>query len=631
MGSSQSLKQQFTDRLLNDLEALDRMLSEDFFEKGKMRIGAEQEFCMIDYGLRPAMIATSMLEELNDEYFTNELARFNLELNLKPLEFTGDCFAVLENELITKLTEANRIAHSLGAKIILTGILPTISKADIKIENISPKERYKKLNEAILAARSSDFKFHISGIDELIDKHDNILFESCNTSFQVHFQVEASKAISLYNWARAISGPVLAAATNSPLFLGRRLWKETRIALFQQSADTRKSVSPYREEKERVTYGKDWVRGSALQIFRDKVRQYAILLPMDIREDSLQTYESGGCPKLKALCLHNSTIYDWNRLCYGVTDGRPHLRIENRYLPSGPTIIDEVANTAFWVGLMNGYGDTYRPIHEKMDFSDARNNFFSAAKSGLHAQFVWLNKEVMPAQNLLLDELLPMARDGLAAGGIARHDIDKYLGIIERRVAQADTGAEWILSSYNRLTENASSEEARATITEGIYRRQKANTPVHEWSELHREEGGGWRNRYRYVKNLMSNDPITLYQDDLLILAKNIMIWSNFHHIPVEDEAGRLLGLLTSDQILEQVGTKSVQEFRNLTVGDLMSRNPLHVSPETRIREAYTLMKNNEVECLPVVVDTKLVGIVTRNDLLDLVGFFFEEVSEQKD
>ncbi|NGP76553.1 CBS domain-containing protein [Balneolaceae bacterium YR4-1] len=625
------LKQQFTDHLLKDLDALEEMLDKDLFEKNVTRIGAEQEFCLIKYSLRPAMKAMDMLEHLNDDHFTTELARFNLELNLDPLEFQKDALSQLENNLVSKLTKANKTAHSLGAKIILTGILPTISKRDIELENISPKERYKRLNDAILAARASDFKFHISGIDELIDSHDNVLFESCNTSFQIHYQLVPEHAPMLYNWAHAVSAPVLAAATNSPLFMGKRLWKETRIALFQQSADTRKSLSPYREEQERVTFGKEWEKESALHIFQDIVSRHSVLLPIETTEDAPEVLKNGEIPALKALNTHNGTVYKWNRLCYGITDGVPHLRIENRYLPSGPTIVDEAANAAFWTGLMHGIPDRYRNIHQKMHFADVRNNFFSAAKLGLQSQFTWLDDHLVTAQDLILDEMIPIAENGLQKAEINEQDIEKYLGIIKDRVKKGKTGSHWMMDSYNQLIKNVSPEEASVTLTEGIYRRQKNGNPVHTWSELRREEGGGWRNRFRYVKQLMSKDLITLQEDDLVALAKNIMLWSDIHHIPVEDENGKLIGMLNADQILKIAGTKSNEEFKTLTAGEVMNTNIRHVSPDTRTREAFSIMDRNELGCLPVVTDSKLVGIITLNDYVKLMGYFFREISENHD
>lgn len=631
MAKETKLKQQFTDHLLRDLEVLETMLEEDLFEKDVTRIGAEQEFCLIKYSLRPAMKAMEMLHHLNDDHFTTELARFNLELNLDPLFFWEDALSQLENNLVSKLTKANKTAHSLGAKIILTGILPTISKRDIELENISPKERYKRLNDAILEARASNFKFHISGIDELIDSHDNVLFESCNTSFQIHYQLQPESTPALYNWAHAISGPVLAAATNSPLFMGKRLWKETRIALFQQSADTRKSLSPYREEQERVTFGKEWEKESALHIFQDIVSRHSVLLPMDTKEDAREELNNGKIPKLKALSTHNGTVYKWNRLCYGITEGVPHLRLENRYLPSGPTIVDEVANAAFWTGLMHGMPEKYQNIHEIMHFADVRSNFFSAAKLGLQSQFTWLDDHLITAQDLILDEMIPIAENGLRKAEIQEQDIEKYLGMIKERVTKGKTGSHWMMDSYNQLIKNVSPEEASVTLTEGIYRRQKNGNPVHTWSELRREEGGGWRNRFRYVKQLMSKDLITLQKDDIVALAKNIMLWSDIHHIPVEDENGRLIGLLNSDQILKLAGTQSQDNFKTLTVGEIMKKDVRYVTPDTRTREAFSIMNKNELGCLPVVTDSKLVGIITQNDYVRLMGYFFREISENHD
>lgn len=605
------------------------MLEDDLFEKDCTRIGAEQEFCLIDYSLLPCMKAMEMLEHLNDRHFTTELARFNLELNLDPQEFKDHCFSTLENDLVNHLVKANKTAHALGAKIILTGILPTLSKDDISIENITPRDRYLKLNEAILSERASSFRFHISGIDELLDHHENILYESCNTSFQAHFQIDPEKAVSLYNWAHAISGPVLAACTNSPLFLGKRLWRETRIALFQQSADTRKSVSPYREQQERVSFGTDWEQKSAVNIFREIVQHHPILLPLNIEQDALETLKHGEIPTLKALSIHNGTIYRWNRLCYGITQNVPHLRIENRYMPSGPTIVDEIANTAFWAGLMNAMPVEYQNLPATMSFADARNNFFFAAKAGLNAQFTWVNEQLITAQNLILNELLPIARSGLLDAGVVESDISKYLGIIEERVQQRQTGSQWILDSYNRLAKKVGDQEAAVTITEGIYRRQKRGMPVHTWSKLRREEGGGWRNRFRFVKQLMSKDLITLKPDDLLVLANNIMLWSNIHHIPVESNSGKLLGLLSADRIMMLTAEKTREEIEGITVEELMARDVPTVTPDTRTRVAFQLMGNHELSCIPVVHDSRLVGIITKNDFLRLLGHFFEEVSEK--
>ena len=429
-----SLKQSFTKYLINDLKAVEQMLANKLFEDDKQRIGAEQEFCLIDYSLRPKMINQEMLATLNDEHFTTELAQFNLEANLDPLTFSKNAFSQLENDLISLLTIANKNAHELGAKIILTGILPTIRKADIAIENMTPNPRYMELNNAILKARDDDFKFNISGTDQLVDSHDNVLYESCNTSFQIHFQIDPNRAADYMNWAQLISAPVLASSANSPIFMGKRLWQETRIALFQQSADTRKLKSSLRNEWSRVSFGNHWEKGSALDIFQESVARFKILLPIEITQDALEQLENGTIPKLKALSLHNGTIYKWNRLCYGVTNKKPHLRIENRYIPAGPSIVDEVANTAFWTGLMNNMPVEISELPNRLEFDVAKHNFLAAAKLGLQTQIKWMDGQMYSAQQLILEQLLPMAKTGLQNAKIAANDIDKYLGIIEERV-----------------------------------------------------------------------------------------------------------------------------------------------------------------------------------------------------
>jgi CBS domain-containing protein len=619
-------KKQFSAHLIKDLQAFETLLNEDRFEKGIQRIGAEQEFCLIDYHLRPKMVAMPLLELLDDPHFTTELAQFNMEANLDPLVFKDNCFSQFENDLIQILTKANKKAHELGAKIILTGILPTIRTADIQMQHMTPVERYKALNDAILAARDSDFTFNINGVDELITSHDNVLFESCNTSFQVHYQLEAEQAVSLFNWAHAISGPVLAATTNSPVFMGKRLWCETRIALFHQSTDTRQASNPLREERPRVSFGTHWETQTPLQIYQDAASHYKILLPFRIEEDALEVLKAGGIPKLKALSLLNGTIYRWNRMCYGVTNGLPHLRIENRYLPAGPTVIDEVANAAFWTGLMNGMPDNYRNIPDKMEFDQAKSNFRNAAKVGLQCQFKWFGNKLIPAQELILKELLPIAKEGLKKAKIKASDRSKYLDIIEERVSNNRTGCQWIVNSYNKLKKGRNADQALVALTEGIYKRQKSGAPVHRWSELDPSEGGGWRNKYQRVEQVMTKDLITAHEDDLLDLARNIMIWSNIHHIPVEGKQGELVGLITSDQLLRLAGTQSEAQFKEHLVGDIMHRNLNTIDPQSTTIEAYQLMKNKEIGCLPVVEKNKLVGIITIHDFVKLMAFFLDEM-----
>ncbi len=350
---TQEQRKEFLYHLLNDVKVLDKMVNEDLFEKNIPRVGLEQQFCIVTYNFRPSTNSLKILKEINDPHFNTELGLFNLELNLEPIVLKNDCFKKLESQLTAHMQNAYKAADSVdNNKVILTGILPTLRKTDMAIQNMTPLDRYKTMNNALKEIRGTEFRMLIKGVDELNIKSKSILFEACNTSFQVHLQIPLNELIDKYNWAQVISGPVMSIITNSPLLLGRELWSETRIAVFQQSIDTRNTSYHLREQKPRVTFGNNWLKDSITDGYKDDISRYTALITSDFEEDSMEVIKKGGTPELKALGLHNSTVYKWNRLCYGITNGKPHLRIENRYIPSGPTIKDEIANAIFWVGLM---------------------------------------------------------------------------------------------------------------------------------------------------------------------------------------------------------------------------------------------------------------------------------------
>ena len=140
---------------------------------------------------------------------------------------------------------------------------------------------------------------------------------------------------------------------------------------------------------------------------------------------------AGRVPNLNAWRLHNGTIWRWNRACYGLVDGKPGLRVEARYLPAGPTVIDEVANAAFFLGLMTSLPNEFGDVTRLMRFEDAKDNFFNAARYGLKSQIVWLDGEGYRARRLILEQLLPLARRGLRNSGIIESDIERYLKVIE--------------------------------------------------------------------------------------------------------------------------------------------------------------------------------------------------------
>jgi len=615
--------------LINDIKALEKMLAADMFEKDIQRIGAEQELCLLDKSWRPAPMIMQVLEVLKDDHFTTEHSQYNLEINLEPLEFGGNCLSRLEKTLKGYLSKVEKAVRQLNGEIILVGILPTIRRSDLKIDNLTPLRRYHLLGDIMRKLRGGPFEFRIEGADELITKHDSIMFEGCNTSFQVHFQVSPEAFVNSYNWAMAISGPVLAAATNSPILLGKRLWHETRIALFQQSVDSRSSIDDLREKSSRITFGNSWVKKSITEIFQEDIARYRVVIGTEIKEDSLKLLDKGRIPILEALQMHNGTVYKWNRACYGVTNGKPHLRIENRILPAGPTIVDEIANAAFWLGLMNGIPEKYNSVANIMEFDLAKLNFLRAAQTGIETHFRWFGGKLVPADKLILKELLPLSKRGLEKARIAPEEIEHYLGIIEERVRRKRTGAKWILNSFANLRKQNEIYEACVAITAGIVHRQKTGEPVSQWTPAEIDEAGEWVNRYWKVEQIMSTDLFSVQESDSVYFAANIMNWKKLRYIPVEDEHGKLLGLLTQRAILEYYSAHPKPESKPISVSEIMIKNPITVSPDTLSLEALMMMRKSGVGCLPVIKNDRLVGMLTEYNFLNFSEHNVEQLIEE--
>ncbi|MEL6190022.1 MAG: hypothetical protein AAFU79_35810, partial [Myxococcota bacterium] len=382
--------------------------------------------------------ALQLLERLDDtRCYTTELGLFNLEMNADPQDFTGKGFSKLEDQLRKLYDDARAAGEDIGVLPILTGILPTLEKSDLGLENMVPSERYQALNRVMLEARGKAFDFSIRGLDDLTLEHDSVMVEACNASFQVHLQLaEPERFAHYYNLSQLLLGPVLAAGTNSPVLFGRRLWAETRIALFEQSCDIRTAGLLQRDAPGRVSFGSDWLEGGLVDVLRENIRRFRPLVGAELNDvDGTAALAAGQVPDLKALRLHNGTIYRWNRPCYGISsNGQPHLRIELRVLPAGPTVVDEVASAAFWLGLMRELGEQLEDIPRRMNHDDARVNLYNAARDGLRARLTWLDGQEVLAQPFILEELLPKAGAGLARAGVAQEDADRYLGVLEERV-----------------------------------------------------------------------------------------------------------------------------------------------------------------------------------------------------
>ena len=617
----------FMKRLLNDLRALTTMLEEGRIESGVRRVGAEQELFLVDQSWRPAPVSGRVLDALDDAHFTTELGRFNLEANLDPLLFGGDCLSRLHSQLDHLLEKGRAAAEECGAHIVLTGILPTLRKSDLGLENMTPNPRYAALNRALTRLRGgASYEFRIKGVDEVVVKHDSVMLESCNTSFQVHFQVGAEEFARLYNIAQAVAAPVLAVATNAPLLFGRRLWKETRIALFQQAIDTRHATESLRERSPRVSFGRDWVRSSVTELFKEDIARFKTVLTTEEQEDPFAKLGEGVPPELKALRLHNGTVYRWNRPCYGVIDGKAHLRIENRILPSGPTSIDEVANAAFWLGLIGGISDEYLDITRLIDFEHAATNFIAASRLGLGAELTWLEGKALPASELVLEHLLPLARKGLARRGIVREDIDRYLDVIEERAKTKTSGAHWMLSSLAGMKRRGTQTERLSALTAAMVHRQEEGKPVSQWSPARLEEGGGWKLHYLKVEQFMTTDLFTVHEEDAIDLAASLMDWERIRHVPVEDAESRLVGLISYRSIIRLMAQGRLDDGADpLPVREVMKKDPVTVSPECSSLEALQLMRNEGVGCLPVVNDGRLVGIITERDFMHIAGELLEQ------
>ena len=495
----------FTQKLLTDIEVLSRMIDGEVFETGLRRIGAEQEMFLVDREGRPAPAAREVLAAIDDPHFTHELALFNLECNLDPLVLETDCLSRFEEQLCKLVDKARDAAEAQGYGIVLTGILPTLEASDLTIDNVTPEPRYRALNDAILRLRRGPFDIRVKGHDELILRADSVMFEACNTSFQVHFQVVPDEFARLYNIAQAVAAPVLAAATNSPLLFGKRLWRETRIALFQQSIDTRQPTSHVREQNPRVSFGRRWVdRLGAGGAARGRLPAAGHPLHRDRRGQPWRSSRPDASPKLKALGLYNGTVYRWNRPVYGISDGKPHLRIENRILPSGPTPADEMANAAFWFGLMRGVAEEHGDISRVMSFETAEENFLAASRLGLQAQFTWPGRPERAGPGPDPPEPPPPGPGGPGRHGDRRHrDTDRYLGIIEERVESQQTGSQWMIDSLIHMGDEGTKAERMAALTLATMDRQRQNRPVTEWHPASVAEAGGWEKHYSKVRHFM--------------------------------------------------------------------------------------------------------------------------------
>ena len=631
LNDDETTHQAFMKSLITEVHALEKMLDSGLIESGVRRIGAEQEMFLIDKAHKPALKAMEILDVIDDERFTHELGLFNLEANLAPHRLGANCLSLMEAEAQEIYKKARATAGLFDCDIALVGILPTLTKDNLGLKSMVPTPRYYALNDAIRALRGDEFEFTINGIDQLAVKHDNVMLEACNTSFQVHFQVSPENFAKNYNIAQVVTAPLLAAAVNSPILLGKRLWHETRIAVFEYSIDTRSKIQQERGLKPRVHFGDRWLEESVTEIFKEDIARFRIVLTTETEEDPIGMIEQGVMPSLNALRLHNGTVYRWNRPCYGVHNNVPHLRIENRVIPAGPTVLDEVANAAFFYGMMAGMTEQVSDIREFLSFADVKANFLAAARDGIRAQMNWFNDTHLPAKQLVLEQLLPLARDGLQEAGIDQDDIDKYLGVVRDRVSMRRTGARWALESLEAMTESGTLDQRLRCIVSSMVDQQSTGKPICQWDLAKYSAKQDWRDSYRTVGQFMATDLFTVRPDDIVDFAATLMDWRHVRHVPVENETGELVGLVSHRALLRLVAQGRVGKEHQVTVGEIMNREPITAHADTPTVEAIRLMREKKLACLPVTRNEKLVGIVTEHDLIVVASYVLESQLADKE
>jgi gamma-glutamyl:cysteine ligase YbdK (ATP-grasp superfamily) len=478
-------RRKYRDKVRRSLDVFARMLREQRFDDNPSTVGQEIELNLVDERGMPSMRNADVLKVIADPAWATEVGQFNLEINVPPRRLDGDAVADLEREIRASLNAADAQARTIGSYLVMIGILPTLDEYDVHEGTMSANERYRVLNEQIFAARGEDMQIEIDGAEQLLTHCDSITPEAACTSVQLHTQVSPDAFADYWNAAQAIAGPQVALAANSPFLFGRQLWQETRITLFEQSTDTRPDELKEQGVRPRVWFGERWIT-SVFDLFEENLRYFPALLPICEDEDPLAVLDSGAIPQLAEMSLHNGTIYRWNRPVYGVVDGTPHLRVENRVLPAGPTIADVMANAAFYYGLMRTLAEAKRPVWTAMSFTTAAENLHEAARYGLDAHLYWPGVGETPATELVLRRLLPLAREGLASWGVAPDHADRLLGIIEQRCLTGQTGAAWQIAQVAGLTrrDGLDRREALREMTLRYIEHMHTNQPVHTWPEV---------------------------------------------------------------------------------------------------------------------------------------------------
>ncbi|PTL82039.1 glutamate--cysteine ligase [Vitiosangium sp. GDMCC 1.1324] len=476
--------ERFSQRLTESLDVLRSLLERPGFGVGPRTIGAELEMFLVDAAGYPLPVNRQVLGQTMDPRVTVEIDRFNLEVNLRYGPLAGRPFSAMRSEFESALAEVRRAAATQGARVAVMGILPTLREADLGSAALTGLARYRALSAAIRRRRHESLKVLIGGEDSLTLEWDDVTLEGANTSLQYHLRVDPADFARTYNACQLATAPVLAVSANSPFLLGRRLWDETRVALFRQAVDDRGEAQTEAPRSGRVTFGHGWAREGALELFAESVALYPPFLPVLGMEAPLECLARGGLPRLDELRLHQGTVWSWNRAIYDPSEGG-HVRIEMRALPAGPTVLDMLANGALLLGLTLGLSGEVESLLPGLPFACARGNFLRAAREGLDAMLLWPERNApsprpVPAA-ALVERLLPLARAGLVDAGVDAGEADGLLSIIQARLRAECTGARWQRKMLARLEAHMPRPDALGALLERYMAHAASGRPVHEW------------------------------------------------------------------------------------------------------------------------------------------------------
>ncbi len=474
-------RQEYRRKVRLCLDVLETMLEQSRFDSDRPLTGMEIECNLVDDDYQPAMSNRLVLDAIADPAYQTELGAYNIEFNVPPRPLPGRTGLDLEAEVRASLNQAETKASSGGTHIVMIGILPTLMPEHLNDGWMSESTRYAALNASIFNARGEDIPINIAGPEPLSWNAASIAPESACTSMQLHLQVAPADFAANWNAAQVVAGVQLALGANSPYFFGHQLWSETRIEVFAQSTDTRPEELQTQGVRPRVWFGERWIT-SILDLFKENIRYFPSLLPELSDEDPVAELAAGRIPQLPELRLHNGTVYRWNRPVYDVVDGRPHLRLENRVLPAGPTVVDMLANSAFYYGILRSLSQAENPLWTRMSFTTAHANFLQAARNGMDARLHWPGLGGVPVPELVLDTLLPIADEGLRKWGVNVEVRDRFLGVIEGRAKTGRNGARWQVSTVRALQDGGMTRPAAlAEMLRRYCEHMHANQPVHTW------------------------------------------------------------------------------------------------------------------------------------------------------